>query len=319
MKEIITVTGPIKSEELGFCQCHEHIALSKGKSYDINPVLCIDNMGKSLDEVRHYKSAGGDSFIEAQPCGCNRMTEELKTLSVKSGVHIIASTGFHKLSFYPDKHWIHSASVAELEEIFVQELTNGMYTDADRTYPSSQCEAKAGIIKTAYDTEELSPRYKKLFQAAAGASLRTERVLMIHVEQDTSPGLLLDFLLSLGVKAENLIFCHMDRACKDIKIHEDILKKGAYLEFDTIGRFKYHSDEHEIQLIQSLIGLGFQEQLLYSLDTTRERLKSYNPAGIGLDYILTKFNNSLRASGVSEDIIHKISVENPAHILTESA
>ncbi|PWJ48498.1 phosphotriesterase family protein [Faecalicatena contorta] len=319
MKEIITVTGPITSEELGFCQCHEHIALSKGKPYDINPALCIDDMWKSLEEMKRYKSAGGDSFIEAQPCGCNRMTEELKTLSKKSGVHIIASTGFHKFSFYPDKHWIHSISTPELEEIFVQEVTNGMYTDADRTYPTVQCESKAGIIKTAYDAEELSPRYKKLFLAAAGASLRTGRALMIHVEQDTSPALLLDFLLSLGVKPENLIFCHMDRACKDIKAHEDILKKGSYLEFDTIGRFKYHSDEHEIQLIQSLIRLGFQEQLLYSLDTTRERLKSYNPDGTGLDYILTTFNNSLRLSGISEDTIHKISVENPARILTGSA
>ena len=49
MKEIITVTGRIAPEELGFCQCHEHIAMSKGISYQINPALCMDDMEKSLE------------------------------------------------------------------------------------------------------------------------------------------------------------------------------------------------------------------------------------------------------------------------------
>lgn len=317
MKEIVTVTGPIAPEELGFCQCHEHIAMSKGKSWYLNPALCIDDMAKSLEEVKRYKSSGGDSFIEAQPCGCNRMTEDLRKLSMKSGVHIVASTGFHKLCFYPDSHWIHSISETDLEEIFVRELTVGMYTDADYTYPSVQCSAKAGIIKTAYDTEELSPRYKKLFRAAASASLRTERIIMIHVEQNTNPILLQDFLLTLGMQPENLMFCHMDRACRDIRTHKDILKKGSYLEFDTIGHFKYHSDEYEMQLIQSLLDMGFAKQLLYSLDTTSDRLKSYNPDAVGLDYILTKFNTYLKTSGIFRDSIHMFSVENPARILSQ--
>lgn len=317
MKEIMTVTGPIAADKLGFCQCHEHIAMSKGKSWYLNPALCIDDMAKSLEELRRYKSSGGDSFIEAQPCGCNRMTEDLRKLSVKSGVHIIASTGFHKLCFYPDSHWVHCISEAEMEEVLVQELTAGMYTDADCTYPSVQSGAKAGIIKTAYDTEELSPRYKKLFRAAASASLKAGRIIMIHVEQNTNPVLLQDFLLNLGIGAKDLMFCHMDRACGDIKTHKDILEKGSYLEFDTIGRFKYHSDEHEIQIIRSLLDMGFAEQLLYSLDTTRERLISYTPDAIGLDYILTKFNASLESSGISEDVIHMLSVENPARILTQ--
>ena len=55
MKEIMTVTGPVSPEKLGFCQCHEHIALSKGQSYLVNPALCIDDMEKSLEELRRYE------------------------------------------------------------------------------------------------------------------------------------------------------------------------------------------------------------------------------------------------------------------------
>lgn len=317
MNEIMTVTGAISPEELGFCQGHEHLALSKGKSFEINPALCIDDMEKSLDELKRYKLRGGNSIIEAQPCGCNRMAEELAELSAKSGVHIIASTGFHKLMFYPEDHWIHTASEEELEELFVRELTEGMYVGADTDYPVRQCGARAGIIKTAYDVEGLSPRYRRLFKAAAAASVRTGRVIMIHVESGTDPRLLYEYLTGLGVDPWKLMFCHMDRACKDLQMHKDILKNGSYLEFDTIGRFKYHSDEHEIAIFKELIEAGYVRQLLYSLDTTRERLKAYHEAAVGLDYILTTFNQALRSSGISEDMIRLFSVVNPAHILTQ--
>lgn len=317
MREIITVTGSIAPDELGFCQCHEHVALSKGKSYDINPALCINDMEKSLEEIKRYRMNGGSSLIEAQPCGCNRMTEELKRLSERSGVRIIASTGFHKLSFYTDSHWIHRLPASDLEELFVQELSIGMYTDADHAFPSRQCGAKAGIIKAAYDTEGLSPRYQRLFKAAAKASLRTDRNMLIHIEQNTDPRLLQDYLLTLGAHPERLIFCHMDRACRDISLHKSILGNGSYLELDTIGRYQYHSDEQEIQLFHSLIEAGYLKLLLYSLDTTRERLKAYNPHGVGLDYILTTFNPFLISSGISQEDIYLLSVENPKRALTQ--
>ncbi|MCI9615773.1 MAG: phosphotriesterase [Dorea sp.] len=317
MKEIMTVTGPVSPEKLGFCQCHEHIALSKGQSYLVNPALCIDDMEKSLEELRRYRSFGGDSVIEAQPCGCNRMAGELVRLSEESGVHIIASTGFHKLLFYPKDHWIHTMPAQELEELFAGELEKGMYVDGDRLRPARQCTARAGIIKTAYDTEELSPRYQELFRGAALAAMRTDRVIMIHVEQGTDPRRLFEYLAGLGVRPQRLMFCHMDRAVRDLEIHKEILKNGAYLEFDTIGRFKYHSDEHEISIFRELTEAGFQDQLLYSLDTTRERLKSYQPSAVGLDYILNTFNPLLEAFGISEDMVRKFSVTNPARMLTQ--
>ena len=59
------------------------------------------------------------------------------------------------------------------------------------------------------------------------------------------------------------------------------------------------------------------DQLLYSLDTTRERLKSYQPSAVGLDYILNTFNPLLEVFGISEDMVRKFSVTNPARMLTQ--
>ena len=93
----------------------------------------------------------------------------------------------------------------------------------------------------------------------------------------------------------------MDRAIPDLAVHKKVLDAGVYLEFDTIGRFKYHSDEQEIALFQTLLDQGYEDQLLFSLDTTRERLKAYNPDGVGLDYILKTFCPAMRNAGITSD------------------
>ena len=119
MKKLIqTVLGRIKPEKLGFTQCHEHLLLSKGRSFQIHPALRMDEPEKSLKEVLDYKEAGGCTLVEAQPTGCNRVSRGLEEISKASGVHIVASTGFHKLQFYPERHWIHELEERKLSEVF---------------------------------------------------------------------------------------------------------------------------------------------------------------------------------------------------------
>ena len=306
---IQTVTGLIPPETLTFCQCHEHILLSKGVSWQINPALCMDDLEKSRQELLDYRAAGGSTLVDAQPVGCNRMTQELVQLSRDSGVQIIASTGFHKACFYPAGHWLHTFSRQQLAEVYRHELTEGMYVDADNAAPERSVTAKAGLIKTALDTE-FSPLYEKLFQAAADAQQATGAPLMIHVEVGSDPVRLFAFLTERGVPAASMLFCHMDRSSPDFRQHEFLLEQGAYLEYDTIGRFKYHSDEEEIRLIRQVLDGGFARQLLLSLDTTAQRLKRYTPEGIGLTYLLKAFLPMLKSSGVSEETIDLICREN---------
>lgn len=139
--------------------------------------------------------------------------------------------------------------------------------------------------------------------------------MMVHIEKGSSPLILLDFLRQRGVNLEMVYFCHMDRACGDTDIFLQVLEAGVSLEFDTIGRFKYHSDEAELELMKRVLSWGGGEQLLFSLDTTRSRLKAYDPDAVGLAYILNTFVPAMRKAGISENQIQKISVDNPRRIL----
>lgn len=310
MNAVMTVCGPIAAEELGFCQSHEHLALSKGVSFQKNPALLIDDADRTTQEAIRLVKAGGNTVIDAQPGGCNRIERDLMSISQKSGLNIIASTGFHKLCFYPENHWIFSMPQQDLCHFFLSELTDGMYSGIDRSFCPENTGIRAGIVKMALDSVNLTQRYEALFCAGAKAALEADVPVMIHIEAGSNPLLLLHFLLKTGLAAHRIIFCHMDRAVPDLSIHKALLEQGVFLEYDTIGRFKYHSDLQEIEIFSEMLNCGYEDQLLFSLDTTRARLKAYEKSAVGLDYLLTAFVPLMIQNGITEQQIHKISHDN---------
>jgi phosphotriesterase-related protein len=318
---ISTVLGYIERESLGFCQAHEHLSIADGYPASINPDQRIDDTAKSAEELASYQKAGGAAVVDAQPVGCCRNALMLAEISMASGVHIIASTGFHLMRFYPAGHWIYSVGADELERIFISEIRGGMFVNCDAVFPSERCAVKAGQIKIALDCDETAGKggnapasqYQKLCKAAAAAQKKTGASLMVHIEKGADPLRFADFLDKAGVALNRVIFCHMDRSIEDISVHKAVCKRGITLEYDTVGRYKYHDDAKEIEILQELLQAGYEKQILMSLDVTRGRLAGYGGQP-GLCFILEKFIPLLRRRGITEEVIQSIFVENPAKI-----
>jgi phosphotriesterase-related protein len=311
---ITTVTGDIALGDLGFCQSHEHL-WTAGYPGAVNPDLRIDDGEKSRAELECYRLAGGAALVDAQPPGCGRNALMLGTLSEQSAVRIIASTGFHKMIYYPEGHRIYRAGADTLTRLFLEELSEGMYTGEDTTLPDPasgvRTSRRAGQIKAALDAGAFGPQYEKCFTAAAEAARASGAPLMVHIEKGSDPLALADFLARRGLAPERLIFCHLDRAVADLAVHRELCRRGIYLEYDTIGRPKYHDDEYEAGIILDMVRDGYAGQLLMSLDSTRARLSSYGGRP-GLDHILVRFIPLLRRRGVPEDRIQAFFRDNPA-------
>ena len=311
---IQSVTGIVEKSKLGYCQCHEHLFISKGESFRLNPALWMDDSEKTVEELKSYRMAGGRSLVDAQPAGCGRMADRLKKASEKSGVKIIASTGFHKLCFYPEKHHIRHSGSNALADMFISEIMEGMFI-SDSGKEASRMESKAGIIKAALDTEGWDGCYGNLFEAVFRASRETGASIMCHVEKGADfPGAV-NFFMKNAASPASVIFCHLDRATYDIGLHKEAVKEGFYLEYDTIARPKYHSDEKEIKLISEMAAAGFEKSILLGLDTNRDRLKSYG-GKTGLDYIITEFIPGMKSAGIPLKTIENFTVNNPADALS---
>lgn len=161
------------------------------------------------------------------------------------------------------------------------------------------------------DEERMNDPDKKWFRAAASTAVRTGAPLLCHIESSDQAEELVTMYLESGVPAEQIIICHLDRNLDRLESHRKLGKMGVYLEYDTIARYKYHSDEEEVKLIRQMMEWGMEKQILLGLDTTRERLKSYG-GRIGLDFISHHFIPLLQQSGITNGQIHSMMIENPA-------
>ena len=308
---IRTVLGDIDPADLGWCQCHEHLLLADGPSRRISGALYMPDYDKALAELKLYSRAGGKSMVDAQPYGCGRMAEETAQASKASGVHIIACTGFHKTEFLEES--VLSRGGGELSHIYANEVWHGMM-GAD----GGRMKARAGIVKCAAVAGEMdaSPAYAVLFEAAAQAASQTGAPVMVHTDKGADALRILAYFEQFGILPGQVMICHMDRSYDDIKVHEQVAESGAYLEYDTIHRLKYRSDEQEIDLIAHMVERGHGGQLLLGMDTTNERLKSYG-ADFGTDFILETFQSRL-AERIGAQMVETIMVKNPARALAMS-
>lgn len=304
MRTVQTVTGSLPVDRLGHCQLHEHLFVAEGPATLKNPALLIDDKLRSCAELLAYRNAGGGSCLDAQPGEAGRSAQALMQISRDSGVPIISVTGYHLPQYYPKTHWIFDASEDELYAYFSDELLRGCVEAR---------EVRPGAVKAAISTEGLTGRNLERYRAAARAAARAEVPLVVHTEKGFDGVRAVELACACGMPAHRILICHVDRQAENYEPHDLIAETGAMLEYDTIGRFKYHDDEAECRLILHMLERGYEHQLLFSLDTTRERLSSYGGT-IGLNYILTVFLPMLAASGISEQTIQTITIENPKRI-----
>jgi len=313
---IQTVTGNISSEKLGYCHSHEHLFIAPGQSEKVNSALRIDDLMCTIKELRMYSALGGQSVVDAQPVGCGRMTKYLYESSLKAKVNIIASTGFHKLIFYDTNHWIRTLNEDKLADVFIHELQKGMFTDGDYKIPENSISSKAGIIKAASDSQGITKEYRKCFLAVARASKSTGFPILSHTEMGKHALEQIEHFVKEGINPNNIIICHLDRDLSDMEYHKAVAQTGVFLEYDTIGRFKYHSDIEEAKYIARMVKLGFENKILLGLDSTRERLINYG-GKIGLGYIKQEFIPLLLKFGITRDLVEKFTIKNPSQALAK--
>lgn len=307
-----TVCGPLPVGQLGHCQMHEHIFLRKTPAALRNPALVMEDDAASVLELQQYRRAGGCAIVDAQPVGAGRDAEMLQGLSEASGVPIIAATGYHLFAFYQSDSPLLRPDEDVLYALYLSELTTGMLSYQGE-YDHTRSAVCAGIVKAAIPRQGPVASYRTHLTAAARAAGRAGRPLMLHTEAGQNAVAAVELCLACGLAPGSVIVCHADRNASDLHMHEALAALGVYLDYDTIGRFRYHTDEAEATLILHMLERGYGDRLLLSLDTTAQRLEAYGGA-IGLGYLLCSFYPRLAAAGVTGDVLSRLSTDNPRRV-----
>lgn len=301
MVNVNTVLGQVAVEDLGFILPHEHILVD---TYDVRRssegvLLEIETM---TNEVMDYKNFGGMTLVDQTTYGLHPDPTGLKRISEKTGVHIIAGTGFYHQQYYPD--WLDDWSVKKIAKRMEGHITEG--------FPGT--EIKAGIMgELGTHHREIKPNEKKVLQAAAIVQKETGIPIATHalfteigIEQ-------LNILEEAGADLDITVIGHCDTN-RDINYSRKLLQRGVSIAYDAVGQLDKQRDELRAATLATLISEGWIEKLLISCDiASRSRLVIHG--GEGYKYLTTKFIPILKSAGITESDIKKLTHQNPQRFL----
>ena len=320
MAYIRTVMGDISPDKLGITYSHEHIFCKPPYWKERNEEdFLLDDFDKSCNEVELFRKAGGCSIVDATVVDYGRCIREVAEISRKTGVNIVATTGFNKSFLWPAKvpgqkytfsEWIDRSSIDELSQYMIDQVENGL----DGT------SFKAGQIKYGTGYNSITKLEEKTIRAAVRAHKATGAPVHAHLESGTMALEQIEILKDEGFDLHNISFGHMDRN-PDPYVHRKVAETGAYICFDGIGKIKYHTEEEIIKLIFELCRNGYQNQILVSGDTARRSYYySYSEAQ-GLTYILSRWMPRVMEEAEKEgldgkQILEDLFINNPKRCFT---
>ncbi|XP_045159554.1 phosphotriesterase-related protein-like [Mercenaria mercenaria] len=341
--KINTVMGGIVPADAGVILPHEHLICNadalmlrkqpvefqqycdKPLSQDIgwwithNPYSSHDNAhlfeekDAVKEELEFFKRNGGGLVVDNTTYGIHPNAQVLANLSMATGVHVVAGTGYYVESSRPSTV---DGTVEEFVDFMAKDIQYG-------------CEGtgiKAGVVGELGCSFPLGNSEKRVLQAAAQVECDTGCPVIIHPGRaPESPFEIMRIYQEAGGHASRVVMSHMDRTISDIPQLLEFAELGCYVEYDLFGiECSYYqqtptidmpSDAERIQRIKFLIENGFQDKITASHDIhTKHRLMKYG--GHGFSHILLHVVPKMLIKGISQENVDRIIKHNPQTWLT---
>jgi len=306
---VMTVSGPIPPERVGFTLPHEHTGIhlwhvpDRWDYWELTPDE--ETVG---DELRDFRRRGGSTLVDLTLPGVGRDADRLRRLATRTGVQIVMGTGWYRQSYYPAEALIDRRSVDHLADELVREFTDGVAGTG--VHP--------GIIgEIGTDKPWMTAQEERVHRAAARASKATGMAISTHAVMSPVGLDQLRIFDEEGVDPARVVIGHAD-SYPMLDHYLAILDRGANLEFDFLGhRFgtEEAAEPRLVQLMVELLERGYAPQLLLSQDVCHNSQLKAN-GGSGFTYLQQHFLPTLRTAAVGEGEIRQMTIDNPRRILT---
>jgi len=344
-KKAQTVLGPIDSSELGITLPHEHLTVEHVKANFCEPPnpedkemadkpvtpdilhwlryyrtenkdnLKLPDEKKIIDELMHFKKAGGKTIVEVTNNGANRDPKALVHISKATGLNIIMGSGYYLGSSHPDD--MDLKTVEQISDEIVHDITAGV----------NNTSVKSGIIGEIGCVWPLRPNERKTLIAASHAQKITGAPLNIHPgRKREAPFEIVEILKEAGADLSRTVMSHVDIRLRHHEERCKLADTGCYLEYDNFGwegprpvtlnwdsEIDIPSDEQRIKEIMQLINAGYLNQILISTDICMKIHLLYY-GGKGYNHIQKYVVPLMLVLGMSQKQIDTIMIENPRRI-----
>ena len=346
----LTVLGPVEPDKLGATVTHEHLFIDLRKSHipymvrdasftitkeeypstelalfgarvelgnlhaarDTEPIwdnYFLADEELAVREAMEYKKHGGGTIVDVTSIGIKRDPLALRRVSEATGLNIVMGTGWYQKLYHP----------SNMDELTVEDMTDRIVRDV--TVGVDDTDIRSGIIgEIGVNGRPIIENEVKSVRAAARASRLTGAAISFHgpVVADEKHRVL-EMVVEEGAHLDRVVMGHSDSmAYQDLPLTLELLSRGVYIELDMLGReaaFGLSQTAQGALSIPKMIEAGYEDRIVLSHDVCwKIHLKHYG--GFGYSFILEKFLPHLRETGVTDEQIDKMMVQNPKRILT---
>lgn len=298
MAKLVTTLGDFEKAELGLILPHEHVFvdLRTPDQPGYAEADTADVIQLMAPQIEAIKAQGVTALVECSTGGVGRRADIDLAVSKATGLPIVVPTGNYREPWIPD--WVAEASEARLERWMLGELNEEIESTGFR----------AGWIKISAGDEGMTALEELILRAAARAAAATGAIIGSHTIKGRVVLDQLDVIEREVGSAARFISIHTQEE-KDFGLHREVFARGAWLEFDHIGRVP---DAEVVALVLRALEAGQGERLLLSHDRGW-----YDPAqprgGTPMPYthLVASFLPALRDEGVSDATITQLTHDNP--------
>jgi len=287
-----------------------------GRPFQMVPEFDLGDIEPMAAELGDAVALGLRSVVDAMPCDAGRNAAKLAELSRRTVVNVIAPTGLHHDRYYGPAHWSHRLSVEELAGLFAADIIEGIDANDYSGPVVTRTPFRAGVIKVAGSEGGLSPRDRRVFEAAALAHQRTGAPILTHCEGGTGALEQVRWLEGLGVAPGRVALSHVDKIV-DRGYHRELLATGALAEYDQSFRWGERPNG-TVQLIGWAAEDGLDDRIVVGMDAAKRGYYRVFGGGPGLGWLLDGFCALLAAAGIDDVGRERLFVTNPARYLAFS-
>ena len=279
---IATVLGPLDPAEVDYIDAHEHlVAHAPAEVVADDADLALDEPERVVGDLEALRASGRACVVEMTTLDYGRDVLALRELSRRTGVPVVAATGFNKGRYC--RPFCEGRDPGELAEAQVDEVRQGVASTGVR----------CGVVKFGTGAESVAPWEEVAARAAARTHHATGCPIFTHTEAGQLAEEQLALLADEQIPPTAVVIGHLDRN-PDFELHRRLAVRGAFLSYDQIPKPKYATESAAIALIVALAQHGLHRQVVVGGDFARRSLFHGYGGKPGLTYLPGVFARRLR-------------------------
>ncbi len=315
MAKIPTARGEMESSELGMTLVHEHLCFRAPEQWRQK---AMDYQATLLERAAE---AGIDTMVDVTPVP--DLASVMEANARVPGLNLVLATG----AYLENAEWtrpVRDLTGDQMLEHMVKNLTEG-YDGFEGTG------IRAGVIKVASNTSQLTEWEKKNFRAAARAQQAARVPICFHSCSGCRTQM--EYAREHGARIDATYYCHIEAEFgwegrsreEEARYLAEVAEAGGYLQFNNFD-FEFDTPlDDMVYLLDFLEEESFGDRVLISIDANwefdedgrawHEAEREHPETGKRTyAYCITNAVPMLMGAGVSLQRINRYLVENPRRL-----